>query len=181
VPLRTCSHRPRLTTGVKVSSKRRTAPASPGCRLHVAQGEVELGVVEIGDRVVRGDADVDLRMEALEALDARQQPERAEGSEGGDADPLPAARAPDLLDAGVELVQQRLDRTQQDEPVGRDLHVPGAAHEQLGAELVLEPLDLPAHRRLGDVQLVGRGVEAERAGDRLECPEVASERGRLER
>ena len=40
------------------------------------------------------------------------------------------------------------------------------------AELLLEALDLPADRRLGDVQLVGGGAEAEQPGDRLEGAQV---------
>ena len=44
--------------------------------------------------------------------------------------------------------------------------------EQLRAELVLEALDLAADRRLGDVQLVGGGAEAERPRDRLEGAQV---------
>jgi hypothetical protein len=142
------------------------------CRAHVTQGEIELGVVEVLDRVVRRDADVDVGMFALERLDARQQPERSERGEGGDADAPAAARAADVLDAGVELGEQRLDRAQQCLPVGRDLDVARAAREELGAELVLEALDLAADRRLRDVQLLRRDAEIERPRDRLEGAQV---------
>ena len=70
------------------------------------------------------------------------------------------------------LVEPGLDGAQQRLAVGRDLHRAGAAHEQRRAELVFEALDLPADRRLGEVQLVGGGAEAEQPGDRLEGPQV---------
>ena len=171
-PALICSHRLRLTAGVSVSSNRCVPPAGRLARAAVAQRQVELGVVEVLERVVRRDADVDVGMAALERLDPRQQPERAERREGGDADALPAARAADALDADVELGEQRLDRAQQRLPVGGDLDVARAANEQLRPELVLETLDLAADGRLGDVQLVGGGAEAERPRDRFEGAQV---------
>ncbi len=134
----------------------------------VAQRQVELRIVEVGEAVLGEDADVDVGVQALERLDPWQQPERAERGEGRDADAAPAARAADLLDAGIETRQQRLDRSQQQLPVGGELDPARAAREERRAELVLEALDLAADRRLGDVQLVGGGAEAERPGDRLE-------------
>ena len=50
--------------------------------------------------------------------------------------------------------------------------------EQADAEVVFERLDLPAHGRLGDEQLLGRLGEAERAGGRLEALEER-ERGQV--
>ena len=149
---------------------------APGLHLAgvaVAQREVELGIVEVGERVVRRDADVDVGVLALERLDARQQPERPERREGGDADPAATARTADLLHARVELAEPGLDRPQQGLAVGSDLDVARAAQEERRAELVLEALDLAADRRLRDVQLVGRGVEAEQPRHRLEGAQVA--------
>jgi len=48
----------------------------------------------------------------------------------------------------------------------------GAAQEEGRAELVFQALDLPADRRLREVQLIGGGAEAEQSGDCLESAEV---------
>jgi hypothetical protein len=149
-------------------------------RVEVAQGEVELGIVEVGDRVV---AETRMSMSGCSRWNASiRGSSQSEPNEAKVATLTrrPAARAADLLDAAVELGEPGLDRAQQRLPVGRDLHRARCRGRTGRAELVLEALDLPADRRLGEVQLVGGGAEAEQPGDRLEGPQVGQGEGRRE-
>src|SRR5690242_2397692 len=110
-------------------------------------------------------------MRSREALQARDQPQRGKAGRGGDRE---LARAV----GGAQLVGRRLQPLQH---VGRNALERLAAFgqseraraplEQPDAEMVLERLDLPAHRRLGDEKLLRRLREAERPGSRLEALE----------
>ena len=146
-------------------------------RAAIAERQIELGVVEVGDRVGGRDADVDVRVLALERLDARQQPQRAERCEGRHTDALAAARLADLAHARVDLAEAALDRTLQHAAALRQLHVPRAAHEQRGAELALQPLDLSTDGRLGDEQFLGRVAEVQAPRDRFESAQAAEREG----
>jgi hypothetical protein len=72
----------------------------------------------------------------------------------------PRALLADLSHAGVQPGEPGLDAAQRDLRGLRRLDVPRAAREQRGAQLVLQALDLPAHRRLGEERFLGRGAEA---------------------
>jgi hypothetical protein len=58
-----------------------------------------------------------------------------------------------------------------------ELDAPLVAREEGGAELALEIADLPAERRLGDVQSRGRVTEVQLLGDGDEVAEVAQLHG----
>ncbi|EWS52453.1 hypothetical protein X551_04762 [Methylibium sp. T29] len=107
-------------------------------------------------------------MVALVGLDARQQPQRGERREGVEVHAAPAARAADLAHAGIEPLQRRRHRSEQRDTVAGEGDAAGAAGEQRAADLVLQRLDLAADGRLREVQLLGRGTEAEVARDGLE-------------
>ena len=170
-PLWMRSQRLRLTTGVSVSSKRWTAPAwrSSGS---VAQREIELGVVEVLERVVRRDADVDvgwLRWNASIRGSSQSEPNEAKV---------------------VTLTRRRLRARRMCWTLVSSLASSGSTArssvcpsgvictwrvprvKSWRAELVLEALDLAADRRLRDVELLGRGAEVERPRDRLEGAQV---------
>ena len=145
----------------------------------IAQHEVEVGLVEVDEAVDGRHANVQVGVVALEGLHLRQQPERRERRERRQLhDPAPAGLA-DLPHAGIQPVDPRRHDAQQRAAAARELDVPGAAREERRAELVLEPLDLPAHRRLREVQLIGRLAEAEAPRHGLEGPQAAERKGPL--
>jgi len=121
---------------------------------------------------VRRDTQIDVRVQALERLDAWQQPERRERREGGHVHALAAALLADLAHARVDAGQRRLDAAQQQLAVLRQLHMARAAHEQRRAQLVFQALDLAADGRLGDEQLLRRIAEVQPPGDGLEGAQV---------
>jgi hypothetical protein len=139
----------------------------------VAQRDIELRVVQFDQRVARADADVDVRMLALERLQPRDQPQRRERRERRQADMAAAARQADLPHRRVEPVQQRRDAAQQRGAGTGELHVPGAAQEQRRADFVFQAADLPADGRLRDMQLLRGGTEAGTPRHRLEGPDRA--------
>jgi hypothetical protein len=112
-----------------------------------------------------------MSVERGEAAEPRNEPERGKAGGGGDRELAHAG-------IGLEPVGRALQAV---ERVGRDpverLAALGQrqrarpALEQFQAEMVLEPLDLPAHRRLRDEQLLGCLREAQCAGRRLEALE----------
>ena len=137
-------------------------------RRPVAQREVEAVALEVLDFGVRSDAHVDAGVLAREAREARDQPERGEGMRGGHGERLlarlraqpvgcSAHRREGLRRRGVELVPRLGQRKRAMPPL-----------EQRHAELVLELLDLAAHRRLREVELLARLGEGEVARGRFE-------------
>jgi hypothetical protein len=54
----------------------------------------------------------------------------------------------------------------------QELHAAGGAAEERHAELVLQALDLPAQRRLRDVQTTCGAPDVSLFGDRHEAPEL---------
>jgi hypothetical protein len=155
-------------TGVSTSPNSRRRP-----RVAVAQGEVQVGLVELDHAVGRRHADVEVGVVALEGLHLRQQPQRRERREGVEVHDAAPARLPDLPHACVEPVEPGRDHPQQRAAVAGELDVAGAAGEQRCPEFLFQALDLPADRRLGQVQLVGRVAEAEPARHGLEGPQAA--------
>jgi hypothetical protein len=93
----------------------------------------------------------------------------------------PHAQPPHLAQGGalrgpqraVGLGEHLADLAEEGAPGGGELDAARAAHEQLGAHLLLEVADLPAERRLGDVQPRGRPPEVQLLGDGHEVAEVA--------
>ena len=106
----------------------------------IAQRQVDVGVVEVGHHVAGRDADVDVGVLALERGQARQQPQRGEGGEGGDAHVPPAARAADLAHRGVQALQQRHHAAQQLRAGAGEFDAARAAQEQRRAEFVFQAL-----------------------------------------
>jgi len=91
----------------------------------------------------------------------------------GHAHHPPPARAADLAHAGVQPLECRQQRAQQQGAVGRQLDMAGAAKEQGRADFLFERLDLAADGRLGEEQLLGRFTKAQPPRDRLEGTQVA--------
>mmetsp|Transcript_5755 Transcript_5755/g.22309 ORF Transcript_5755/g.22309 Transcript_5755/m.22309 type:complete len:221 (+) Transcript_5755:2007-2669(+) len=134
----------------------------------IAQRQVVLAVVEVGDAVQGRHADVDVGEMLLELAQPRDQPQRREGGEGRHVDDAAAARAADLPDGLVQPRQHGHRGGQQLGAVAGELHLAGAAQEQGAADLFLQRLDLAADGGLGQAQLLGRGPEAQQPGHRLE-------------
>jgi hypothetical protein len=78
-------------------------------------------------------------------------------------------------DGRVDLAQDGSDAVEQRLAGKRQLHAVGRAAQQLAAEHLLQRADLPAQRRLGDVEAFGRAAEVEllRHGDeRAQVPQL---------
>lgn len=133
----------------------------------VADRQIDLIVDEVRQAVVRFDADANLRMIGLEAMESRCQPFRRERGQRADPDDL-VTDVDHLLQRileqgkdGVELLGQRTPGLGKND---------GAVvtQEQLHFEMVLEALDLVADRRRRNEQLLGRCRETLPARRRLE-------------
>ena len=178
LPSRICSQRPRLTTGVSVSSNMCTAA---GGHLRRVAGSAGRGRArDRRGRRSRRVAETRMSMSGCSRWNASIR--GSSQSEPNEAKVVTLTRRRlrerrICCTLAVELGEPGLDRAQQRLAVGRDLHRARAADEQGGAELVFEALDLPADRRLREVQLVGGGAEAEQPGDRLEGPQVGQGEG----
>ncbi|MNE42139.1 hypothetical protein D3C80_1362460 [compost metagenome] len=71
-----------------------------------------------------------------------------------------------LLDGLVDQGKHLLDPRKQIAALGRQAQAPGLAHEQGITQVIFQSGDLPAHRTLGDMQLLRRlGEVAALGGD----------------
>src|SRR5512145_294305 len=76
--------------------------------------------------------------------------------------------AADLLDRAVQLSQRLLRGPQQLLAGGGELEGPGTAHEERPSDLPLQGRDLPADRRLREIEFLRRQRERQQACRRLE-------------
>jgi hypothetical protein len=136
-----------------------------GCA--AAQGQVDLGLVQIGKVVCRRDAHIRFRLRCLKSLQTGQQPQRCKRREGGDADRLAPLRIADLAHRGVELRQLWVDHAQQRNAGGGQLHMPGASQKQRRAQLVFQAPNLAADGGLGQVQFFSGGTKVQAPRDGL--------------
>jgi hypothetical protein len=134
----------------------------------VADGDVDVAAVEIRQCVAGGDADVDARVRDGEGREARDQPEAGEAGRRGDDDGLDALRPRELAGGAVDPRQRLGDRHMQRPAFVRQRQGPVQALEQGHAEPLLECLDLPAHGRLGQGDLLAGAGEAQVARCSLE-------------
>ncbi len=144
-------------------ARRRQADRDVG----LAHREVELAVVD-------HHADLYVRVELEELANPRRQPARAEGDGGRDLER--AFRA--VLQLGEEALGHgelgedlARRREQQLALLGQD-EAAGMAMEQRHGEALLERADLPADRRLAEVQRLTRMGEAAGLGNRVENPQL---------
>jgi hypothetical protein len=120
--------------------------------------------------VARGgaEADLELRVQRLEAAEPARQPLGGDRGRGADGERAAEALLTHPLHAGDQLVERAAHRGQQKLPlVGQEQPTIEPA-EQLGAQVLLERLDLVADRGLGHEQLLGRLGEAQQARRGLE-------------
>ncbi len=117
---------------------------------------------------------------ATQAADQLRQHAIQRGRGEADAEPglLTRADAPGAITNLAQLFEQGAGMLVKEAPsLGQAQG--SAAFEQRHAEFVLELLDLPAQRWLGDVQALGGAGEVEGFGERLEVAQVTKLHGRL--
>jgi len=117
---------------------------------------------------------------AAQAADQLRQHAIKRGRGEADAQPGLFARA-DAAGAVADLAQlfQQCTGMLVEEAPGLGQAQRSAAFEQGHAEFVLELLDLPAQRRLGDVQTLGGAGEVEGFGEHLEISQMTKLHGQL--
>jgi len=120
------------------------------------------------------DIDVDLGPGVAKAFQHRKQPVKAGVTLDRDMQSPgpPRAQRAELLVQRRDLGQDPLGRAQHPHPRRRQLQRFRAAHEQFDPGLILQPLDLMAQRRLGDVHRLGGPRQPARLMDRLDRPKV---------
>ena len=134
----------------------------------MADGEVEAVAVEILDARVGHDAHVDPRVAASETGKTRNEPQGRERVRGGDREAFfPRLGAQSVRGGAHGGEDLRRGRVEGPARVGERERAM-APLEELHAELVLQLLDLPAHRRLGQEELLARLGEGQVARRRLE-------------
>ncbi len=127
----------------------------------VAHRHVEVLAREV-DHVLGGRyLEVDVGVGLHEAAHARDQPLDREGRRQVDLERGRALRLAQLLRRVHHLLEGFLDARQVGLAGGGERKRLGVAHEQRDAEVLLERLDLVAHGRGRDEELVGRAREAQ--------------------
>ena len=106
-----------------------------------------------------------------EVGEPRHQPARGEHRRRGDLQVGLVGAHMDRLDRRGERIEALAQPRQRGARRFRELHAAPGALEELHAEVVLEALDLVAHRRLRDRELVRRLLEREVARRGLEYPQ----------
>jgi hypothetical protein len=142
----------------------------------VPDREVEAVAVELLHARVGHDAHVDAGTAAGEAGEPRDKPQRGERGRSGDRKPfLSRLRAQPVgggAHGGQDLRRRGIERL----PRLRERERPVAALEQLHPELLLQLLDLAAHRRLGEEQFLARLGEGQVARGGLESDQQVQRR-----
>ena len=117
---------------------------------------------------------VDARMGVLELVEEADAAQRADGAHQPDVE----RRVLELEEAlggglgGLGLLPDLLELRAHQPPEVGQVGVVALAPEQQAAELLLELLDRPGQRGLGDVAMLGGAGEVERLGDRKEVADL---------
>jgi len=154
------------------------ACAEPGRRRDrlVADGDVDRAPLQVGQRISCRDAHVDAGMQGDEGRQARDEPEAGEAGRRRHHDGLHVLRAHELARGPVEPAQRLGDGAVERPAVFRQFESPVQAPEERHAEPVFERLDLPAHGRLGECDLLCGPGEAQVPRGRLERDEQLQRR-----
>ncbi|MCY1300057.1 hypothetical protein D9M70_496150 [compost metagenome] len=132
------------------------------------QGGVQPGVTRVEVALAGRQLQAQLRQRAVEAVQARDEPARQQA----------AGTAEHERRVGAALLEFAADRAQarerlaagiaQAQPGIGEFYAASVLAEQAQPEVLLKRADLPAHRAVGDVQLLGGLADAEQPGRRLE-------------
>ena len=134
---------------------------------------------QLFERRALAELDLDARAAAAEALDDPGHDRQQRRADEVDAQQprLAGLDPPDGRDRDVELVEHRA-RVSQERLAGRgELDAAAGAVQQPASELILEPRDLLAQGRLGDVQASRRTAEVKLLGDGDEVTQLAQFHG----
>lgn len=131
-------------------------------------GNVDLRAQHVHGAVAGHQADVDFRVGFVEAVQARHQPVGGEGEVGGHLQHLVLGPRAHRLQAEVDGAQAVLHMNEEQAPAVSQFDAAVDAVEQPRRQLLLQALDLLAHRRLGGAQLHRCGGEAQVARRRFE-------------
>ncbi|MNX90026.1 hypothetical protein D3C86_1220570 [compost metagenome] len=130
----------------------------------VAQHQIDTGVLmQIDDFAVGIEAHVDVRVPGVEASQPWHQPQRGEGRGGGDRQAGAAALRAQGIDALRDFQKSPVQALEQPFAAFGQAHLAWQALEQWHAEPALQGADLVGHRRRGDGQFFGGGLEAQQA------------------
>ena len=146
-----------------------------------AQADRDVGLAhrEVELLVGQDQLDAHVRVEVEELADALREPDRAEpdGRRHLEVAGRPLARLDEARPGGLEAhahvaggAEQEVALLGQDQPAG-------VAVEQRRLELALERADLPAHRRLAEVEIVAGAGEAAGFRDGVEDPNLVPVHG----
>jgi hypothetical protein len=114
------------------------------------------------------EAQLDVRMLAPEGADPWQQPHLQERGEQRNLQRSAALVLPDVLQGRFELIKAGTHAGQKFQALVGHFHAPAVAAKQRHLQIVLERLDLLAHRRRGHVERVRRRAETQARGHRFE-------------
>jgi len=153
-------HDPRRVVGIAGDHQRRDAVGVGRRHRHLGRGR------EVGEHLLVGDA---LLLHVGVACDGLHErlPQPCDALDVLATDGLHGR------DRRVDLAQDRAHAVQQRLAGERELDAVGRAPQQGASEHLLERADLPAQRRLGDVQPLGGPAEVELLGHRDERAQVA--------
>ncbi|MNM72879.1 hypothetical protein D3C81_845840 [compost metagenome] len=121
----------------------------------IADGEVDAVRTQVADLVARGEPYVELRMGALQAAQARQQPQPGHADAGRHGHRLAAIAPAQFAGHVLELLHGAVGAAEQPLALGREGHAAMLAHEQAHLQMVFQRADLPADGGLRQAQVVG--------------------------
>ena len=127
----------------------------------VAQGQVHIRGFQVHRHVAGINADVNARVVALELFHARNQPHGCKAGPGGDGHAAAPRRLAHLAHGGVHALKCRGHGPLQLRTGAGQLHGPRMAQEQCHTHFFFQRLDLAAHGRLRERQLIGCGAEVQ--------------------
>ena len=129
---------------------------------------MEVGLAEVHDLARGVDAQLQVGVAVMELRESRQQPLLQKRCNRGDVERAGATALAQLVERGLQVGEAAADSRQQQQAFRRQFDVAAGAPEQRHLQVILERLDLHAHRRGRDVQGVGGGRKAQPRGDGLE-------------
>ncbi|MNT00775.1 hypothetical protein D3C72_1352190 [compost metagenome] len=130
----------------------------------VAQHQIDTGVLmQIDDFAVGVEAHVDVRVSGVEASQPRYQPQCGEGCGSGDRQVGAAALRAQGIDTLRHLEERPVQALEQPFAALGQAHLAWQAFEQRHAEPAFQGTDLMGHRRRGDGQFFGGGLETQQA------------------
>jgi hypothetical protein len=142
----------------------------------IAHGEIDPGRRQIIDRRGGDEPELDVGMGGAELRHARHQPIGCEGDACRHRQLGRAAMAADVGRDIGDVLEPHRHGAMQPFAFPRQMQPAGMALEQGRAEKILEQLDLPADRRLGDRQFLRRPGEVHVPRSRLEHDETVGRR-----